>query len=73
MMMSDAPKGLVFRKSARSGGSGTGGCVEVAKHDDGHYFMRDSKDPNGSVLCFTHREMAAWISGCKDGEFDDLI
>lgn len=67
MMMSDAPKGLVFRKSTHSGGSGD--CLEVAQHASG-IFVRDSKDPRGAVLQFTAGEFAAFIAGVKDGESD---
>lgn len=67
MMMPDTPRGLVFRKSTHS--SGTGECVEVAEHPSG-IFVRDSKDPQGAVLGFTPSEFAAFIGGVKDGEFD---
>lgn len=34
--------------------------------------VRDSKHPDAGYLVFTRAEMAAWISGVKAGEFDDL-
>jgi hypothetical protein len=47
------------------------GCVSVAEMGE-TIGLRDSKDPDGPVLRFTRRELAAWIEGCKAGEFDDL-
>jgi len=55
-----------WRKSRRSAANG---CVEVAVKD-GHVAVRDSKDPNGSVLMFTPVEWNAFIGGVRDGEFD---
>jgi hypothetical protein len=46
-------------------------CVEVAAIDGG-VAVRDSKDPDGPVLNFTHGEMLAFLQGAKAGEFDDL-
>ena len=46
-------------------------CVEVAAIDGG-IAVRDSKDPDGPVLHFTHGEMLAFLQGAKAGEFDDL-
>lgn len=60
---------LIWRKSARSGGQG-GACVEVAELPDGGAAVRDSKNPNGPQLVFTHAEWQAFIGGVKDGEFD---
>ncbi|MDF5751357.1 DUF397 domain-containing protein [Spongiactinospora sp. TRM90649] len=56
----------VFRKSARSGGSG-GNCVEVADNLPGVVAVRDSKDPNGPALCFTADEWRAFLAGVKSG------
>jgi hypothetical protein len=60
---------MTWRKSSFSGEKGD--CVEVAPAVDG-VAVRDSKDPDGPVLHFTKPELAAWIAGCKAGEFDDL-
>ncbi|MGH3903749.1 MAG: DUF397 domain-containing protein [Pseudonocardiaceae bacterium] len=69
----DLPR-AVWRKSSRSGGGNGGGdeCVEVAALDDGRVAVRDSKRPDGVVLFLIRAEMAAWISGVKTGEFDNL-
>jgi hypothetical protein len=47
-------------------------CVEVAKIGD-NVALRDSKDPAGPVLHFTHGEMLAFLRGAKAGEFDDMV
>lgn len=57
-----------WKKSSFSDNSG-GNCVEV-KQLRGGWFVRDSKDPDGSVLLFTPDEKAAFIAGVKAGEFD---
>lgn len=44
-------------------------CVEIS-WDATEVWVRDSKDPEGSVLRFTHSEWAAFIAGTKGGEFD---
>jgi len=64
-----------WRKSSFSGSGDTGGgnCVEVASLADGAIAVRNSKWPDAGVVLFTPAEMAAWIKGCKAGEFDDLI
>ncbi|MBS2533531.1 DUF397 domain-containing protein [Catenulispora sp. NF23] len=62
--------GLQWRKAAAS--SGTGACVELASGSTGAVYMRDSKDPQGAVLTFTRREIAAFLDGARGGEFDDL-
>ena len=44
-------------------------CVETAFFDE-HVAVRDSKDPAGPVLVFTHAEWAAFLGGVRDGEFE---
>ncbi|MCW2639448.1 MAG: hypothetical protein JWP76_1754 [Dactylosporangium sp.] len=56
-----------WMKSSRS--SGNGQCVEMADLGDA-VAVRDSKDPTGPVLLFTPGEWVAFLSGAKDGEFD---
>lgn len=62
-----------WRKSSfsGSGGSGGGNCVEVATLADGTIAVRNSNHPDSGAVIFTRAEMAAWIKGCKAGEFDD--
>ncbi len=43
--------------------------VEVA-FVDGAVAVRDTKDPDGTVLIFTPQEWDAFVSGAKAGEFD---
>jgi hypothetical protein len=47
-----------------------GNCVEVASLNGGEIGVRDSKDPEGPVLRFTHDEWHAFIGGVRGGEFD---
>jgi uncharacterized protein DUF397 len=61
--------GAVWHKSTRSGGNG-GDCVEVAVNLPGIVAVRDTKDPDGAALVFTHAEWLAFVGGVRDGEFD---
>jgi Domain of unknown function (DUF397) len=47
-----------------------GNCVEVASLPDAEIGVRDSKDPEGSVLRFTPDEWDAFLGGVRNGEFD---
>jgi hypothetical protein len=49
-----------------------GNCVEVARVDGG-VAMRNSRDPDGPALVYTHAEVAAFVAGAKEGEFDHLL
>ncbi|WP_322762945.1 DUF397 domain-containing protein [Frankia sp. Cr2] len=42
-------------------------CVEVGVHDGG-MVVRDSKNPDGPVLSFSHAEWAAFVDGVENGE-----
>jgi hypothetical protein len=44
-------------------------CVEIS-WDAAEVWVRDSKDPQGPVLRFTHSEWAAFVAGAKEGDFD---
>ncbi len=35
--------------------------------------MRNSRHPNGPALVYTRAEVEAFLTGVKDGEFDDVI
>jgi hypothetical protein len=51
----------VWTKSSHSGPNGN--CVEVARNLPGIVAVRDSKNPDGSVLILTHREWMAFTAG----------
>jgi hypothetical protein len=60
-----------WRKSSRSG-SGQGQCVEAAavRSADRVVAMRDSKNPDGAVLCFSAPDWTAFLSRIKTGALD---
>jgi Domain of unknown function (DUF397) len=60
--------GAVWMKSTRSGPTG-GNCVEVAFLPEGSVAMRNSRQPHGPALLFTHAEWNAFLGGARDGEF----
>ena len=59
-----------WRKSQASNPSGS--CVQVAELGDGAIAMRNSRHPSGPALIYTRAEIAAFLAGVKNGEFDDL-
>lgn len=59
-----------WRKSQASNPSGN--CVEVAELSGGHVAMRNSRHPSGPALVYTRAEVAAFLAGVRNGEFDDL-
>jgi hypothetical protein len=63
---------LVWQKSRRSNPSGN--CVELAllPTRDG-VAIRNSRDPDGPALVYTRDEVAAFLGGVRDGEFDHLL
>lgn len=63
--------GVHWRKSRRSGA--VGNCVEVAALECGDLAVRNSRYPGGPALVYTRAEVAAFVAGAKDGEFDDLL
>lgn len=64
--------GAAWRKSHHSNPDGS--CVELTPllRTRG-VAMRNSRDPQGPALVFTSAEIAAFMLGVKDGEFDDLL
>ena len=59
-----------WRKSSASNPSGC--CVELAKVPDGSIAVRNSRFPTGPALIYTPAEIAAFVAGVKQGEFDEL-
>lgn len=55
-----------------SGGNG-GNCLEAMKLADGRVAVRQSADPDGPALIYTHGEITAFIQGAKSGEADFLL
>jgi len=57
---------LTWRKSSYSGGSGSE-CVETAENDA--MYVRDSKDPSGPHLTFSHDAWTAFLTAVKTDSF----
>lgn len=71
MSTSDLPP-VAWQKSRRSNPSGN--CVELARLPDGEQIaVRNSRDPDGPALIYTWAEIAAFVQGAKDGDFDNLL
>jgi len=70
-MSADQLTGVSWRKSKRSGALGN--CVEVATLPTGEIAVRNSRFPQGPALVYTRDEIAAFVAGAKDGEFDDVL
>jgi Domain of unknown function (DUF397) len=63
--------GVTWRKSDYSNPSGS--CVEVGVLPGGAIAVRNSRHSAGPALVYTPAEIAAFIRGVKDGQFDDLL
>ena len=59
---------LVWRSSSAC--TSGAACVEVAALPNGGAAVRDGKNRQGPVLCFSAAEWAAFRSGVRAGEFD---
>lgn len=59
---------LIWRRSSFCGAADMG-CVDVSLSAAGAA-VRDSKDPSGSVLRFDDRELAVFLLGVHNGEFE---
>ncbi len=64
MSKNDYP-GAVWRKSRYSNGQAE--CVEVARNLPGIIAIRDSKDPDGTVLTFGSEQWRAYAAKVKAG------
>lgn len=62
---------LTWVKSQHSNPSGN--CVELACLPTGQIAVRNSRYPGGPVLVYTRAEIAAFLAGARDGEFDRLL
>jgi hypothetical protein len=62
---------VTWQKSQYSNPNGA--CVEVATLPDGEIAVRNSRFPGGPALVYTRAEIAAFLAGAKDGEFDHLV
>ena len=75
MMYNGMPAGELgevrWQKSQHSNPNGA--CVEVALLPDGKIAVRNSRFPAGPALVYTHAEIAAFLAGAKDGEFDHIL
>ncbi|RZQ65287.1 DUF397 domain-containing protein [Amycolatopsis suaedae] len=70
-MSADLLTDVQWRKSRYSGA--VGNCVEVAQLPTGEIAMRNSRFPSGPALVYTREEIAAFLAGAKDGEFDNVL
>ena len=59
------------RKSSASNPSGS--CVEIAELPDGMIAVRNSRDKSGPALVYPRTELAGFLHGVKNGEFDGLL
>lgn len=60
--------GATWRKARRSANNGAN-CVEVAAVG-GRMAIRDSKDPDGPKLAFTHTTWVRFVKAAKNGRLE---
>jgi hypothetical protein len=70
-MSASSLAGVAWKKSEYSNPNGE--CVEVAALPNGEIAIRNSRYPSGPVLVYTRAEIAAFLAGAKDGEFDHVL
>nr|WP_107064556.1 DUF397 domain-containing protein [Streptomyces sp. NRRL S-118] len=70
-MRSSSLASAAWIKSSHS--NATGNCVEMAALPDGRVAVRNSRDPEGPALVYTREEIAAFVAGARDGDFDALV
>lgn len=63
--MAEPESAPVWRSSGRCD---SGACVEVASVGT-KIAVRDSKDPDGPVLLFSHAEWTAFVAAARAGDF----
>ncbi|MBD0293465.1 MAG: DUF397 domain-containing protein [Jiangellaceae bacterium] len=64
--------GVSWQKSSYSNPSGN--CVELAALPHGRGIaVRNSRDPEGPALIYTHSELEAFVLGARRGDFDNLL
>ncbi|MFC8919911.1 DUF397 domain-containing protein [Streptomyces sp. NPDC047821] len=62
---------VTWTKSSHS--NATGNCVELAALPGGRVAVRNSRDPLGPALIYTREEIAAFVAGARDGDFDAVL
>jgi hypothetical protein len=70
-MSATALNPVSWTKSSHS--NATGNCVELAGLPDGSVAIRNSRDPDGPALVYTRDEIAAFVAGARDGDFDAVF
>ena len=49
-----------------------GECIQVAASGQA-ILIADSKQPEGPILSYSHVEWQQFVTGIKNGDFDDLV
>ena len=70
-MSADLLRAARWRKSSASNPSGS--CVELAELPEGKVAVRNSRDKSGPALIYPRAELAAFLRGIKNGEFDGFL